>query len=494
MNQSLDEKLHSEAPVVVIEAAGGCGKTTSAAKFAREAAARLRSGKVLLVSHTHAACGEFERKCQGQKQQVDVETCDGLCLNIVSSYARPLGLPTPVDTWLDRSDGVSFADLSKKAGELFRRAPTIARAVAGYYPIIVLDEHQDASTSQHEVVRLLREIGNSKLRIFGDPMQAIHMGDAETYVDWDQLCASADDQACLEEPHRWKHARELGEWINACRSTLKAGNSISLKDLPQGVSVSIHSGLAGRNKFNDVGAASRVIHRFLDDAPSNSAVLSFLDQMATSIAQVGSWRASLNEGAQLDKLNALITAMEDHCGNAEKLAHAFLDFVGIVGVGFPESERAALRSRLGTTIRRQQAGERQLSWLSRLEPIYAAPNHRGIVTAMWAIRNAPPDRYTIRLRDHVWALCSFGRTDDPRAFRSTLGRIRRQRRWPPQTISTIHKAKGLEFDHVLLCPVDRHQYPETELGARLLYVGLSRACKSLKLVLAGDSCTSLVRM
>jgi DNA helicase-2/ATP-dependent DNA helicase PcrA len=54
-------------------------------------------------------------------------------------------------------------------------------------------------------------------------------------------------------------------------------------------------------------------------------------------------------------------------------------------------------------------------------------------------------------------------------------------------VSTIHKAKGLDFDHVLLCPVDRHQYPDGVLGARLLYVALSRAKRSIRLVLAGDA-------
>ena len=106
---------------------------------------------------------------------------------------------------------------------------------------------------------------------------------------------------------------------------------------------------------------------------------------------------------------------------------------------------------------------------------------------MRMVRDTLPTGYTIRFGDHGWALCAFDRTDDPRAFRSALGRIRRRRKWPPQMVSTIHKAKGLEFDHVLLCPVDRHQYPDGVLGARLLYVALSRAKRSIRLVLAGDT-------
>ncbi len=493
MTRHVDDKLHSGAPVVVIEAPGGCGKTTKAAKFALEAAGRLKSGKVLLLSHTHAACGEFQRKCAGHRGRVDVETCDSFCLKAIATYTRPLNLPAPVEAHLDRpSGGIRFADLSKKACELFKRAPTVARAVAAYYPLIVLDEHQDARISQHEAVFLLREIGGSRLRIFGDPMQAIHETSTEPCVNWDRLWAAADDKACLEEPYRWSDARELGEWIMACRSALKAGNPISLKGAPRMVSVSSHAGLAGPKRLRDVRAASSVVHRFLDDAPNSAAILAYRNEMVKTVAQVGSWRAPINEGARLDELDTLIQAMEAHAGNAERLARAFLDFLSVIGAGLTQSLCSGLRGRLGATINRQRAGSKQNAWLNCLQAIYACPDHRGVATAMRAIRDMPPPGYTIRLHDHVWALCSFSRTDDPRGFRSMLGRIRRQRKCPPQMVSTIHKAKGLDFDHVLLCPVDRHQYPDGDLGARLLYVGLSRARLSIRLAVTADAPTSHV--
>jgi superfamily I DNA/RNA helicase len=49
-------------------------------------------------------------------------------------------------------------------------------------------------------------------------------------------------------------------------------------------------------------------------------------------------------------------------------------------------------------------------------------------------------------------------------------------------VSTVHKSKGLEFRRVLLCPVDRHQYPDHAYGARLLYVAMSRATHALTIV------------
>ena len=490
MTREVDEKLHSAAPIVVIEAAGGCGKTTKAAKYAREAAERLSSGKVLLLSHTHAACGEFQRKCAGLDKKIDVETCDSFCLKAIGAYARPLGLPSPIESHLGRIDGgISFPALSEKAAELFRRAPTVARAVAAHYPVIVLDEHQDASIHQHDAVRLLREIGNAHLRIFGDPMQAIHPVNDNGYVDWGAVWAAADDTGSLEEPHRWADAPDLGEWVMASRAALKGGNPVSVRDAPACVSAISYNGLAGRERFRDMPTASREVHGFLNGAPDSAAVLVFRRNMAKSMAQAGGWRAPLNEGAQLDELDVLIQALEAHAGNAKVLTGAFLDFLAVIGVGLTINISDRLRARLGATINRDRAGRNQLAWLDCLEPIYLSPDHRGVAVAMRTVRDTLPVGYTIRFGDHGRALCGFDRTDDPRAFRSTLGRIRRRRKWPPTMVSTIHKAKGLDFDHVLLCPVDRHQYPDDVLGARLLYVALSRAKRSLRLVLAGDAST-----
>ena len=185
----------------------------------------------------------------------------------------------------------------------------------------------------------------------------------------------------------------------------------------------------------------------------------------------------------------LIQGIEAHLGNAGALARTFLDFLAVIGVGLARDMTIGLRARLGAFLNRQGAGPAQLAWLNCLTPIYASPDHRGIAIAMCLVRDAPPGAYNIRFRDHAWALCAFSRTDDPRGFRSTIGRIRRRRKWPPQMVSTIHKAKGLDFDHVLLCPVDHHQYPENVLGARLLYVALSRARRSIRLVMAGDAPT-----
>ena len=57
---------------------------------------------------------------------------------------------------------------------------------------------------------------------------------------------------------------------------------------------------------------------------------------------------------------------------------------------------------------------------------------------------------------------------------------------PDRAISTIHKAKGLECDSVIIMPCDATTFPNKHDARCLLYVALSRAKKRLMLVVSRD--------
>ncbi|MCP8939930.1 AAA family ATPase [Alsobacter sp. SYSU M60028] len=473
--------LHSDAPLVVVEAAAGCGKTWTAAKFAKEMSARLTYERVLLLSHTHGACGEFHRRCVGPGLRIDVETCDSFALKVVGPYAAALGLPYPFDHLVGRP-GLPFETIRAKAVDLVQRSPTVARLISARYPVIILDEHQDASLSQHQLVMTLMTVGGSRLRVFGDPMQALHSGSREDYVDWDTLWASCSDRWQLTEPKRWNEAPELGKWITAARTKLKAGGSIGLHDAPSEVRVRPETGLAGRKKLKNPRLAGEILHAFLDDGHGRAAVIAHMSDMVRALAQAASWRAGVNEGAVLEHLDRLLSEAEKEAGTAADVAAGFLTFASDIGSGFPKALRESLGSRVGAQLNLVRAGASQSPWLHALEPIYAEPSHRGLATAMERLIRNPPAGYRIRLRDHAAALRAIGWTDDPRGHLHALSRLRRQRSLPQLSTSTVHKAKGLEFRRVLVCPADAQQYPSGAYGARLFYVAISRATHQLTIV------------
>jgi hypothetical protein len=482
VNSPVDDLLHSDAPMVVIDAAAGCGKTWTAAKFAKEMSGRLERQRVLLLSHTHAACGEFHRRCGGGGLRIDVETCDSFALKVVGPYATALGLPFPLNSMIGRASGVSFAKLGAKAVELVQRSPSVARVVSSQYPVIILDEHQDASTGQHELAMTLMRIGGARLRVFGDSMQALHRDAADQFVDWDALWRDCRDRLELSEPRRWDEAPNLGSWVTAARATLRSGGSLAMKDAPSEVVVHSTVGLAGRKKIRDHHLATEILHGFLGAGTGRTAIIAHLGAMVRSLAQSANWRAGINEGAVLEHLDRLLAETEKEGTTVATLASSFLDFAANIGSGFPKALRHGLEKRLGGDLDSQKAGSNQRPWLVALSAIYADPCHRGLAAAMEHLARSPPDGYRVRLRDHAATLCALGQTDDPRGHLQALSRLRRRRELPGQSISTVHKAKGLEFRRVLICPADKHQYPATPYGARLLYVALSRATHGITII------------
>src|SRR5207248_3162541 len=61
-----------------------------------------------------------------------------------------------------------------------------------------------------------------------------------------------------------------------------------------------------------------------------------------------------------------------------------------------------------------------------------------------------------------------------------------------RSVSTVHKAKGLEFDHVLISNFSRSHFGDDEMSRRVAYVALSRARRSITLLVPGDSPSPLL--
>jgi hypothetical protein len=200
---SVAAALHSTAPLVVIEAPAGCGKTHQGAAYARDMAQGTRE-RLLIVTHTHAACGVFADRTSGLGRHVEIRTIDSLIAQICGAYHAGLGLPADIAAWTRRTKH-GHKILAARVAQLVARYPIVATALATRYPTIVCDEHQDSSADQHAIVMALLRQG-ARVRIFGDPMQHIYKDDAAQGVsppcDWAVLVGQANafadlDRACV---------------------------------------------------------------------------------------------------------------------------------------------------------------------------------------------------------------------------------------------------------------------------------------------------------
>lgn len=234
--------LRSDAQLVVIEAPAGCGKTHQAADYARWLGDQLLGRRVLILTHTHAACDVFRARAPADARRLHVCTFDGFITQVATIYHRSLGLPQDVARWAIEQHQDGFAALGEHVSQLLSRSQAVRSAISLRYPVVVCDEHQDTNAAQHRIALQLLDAG-AKLRVFGDPRQAIYgTSNAERAAHrarWQTLRERSDRYERLEFPHRWAEgSRALGDWVLEARAALEAGTPIDVRgNLPRGLRI-----------------------------------------------------------------------------------------------------------------------------------------------------------------------------------------------------------------------------------------------------------------
>lgn len=488
--------LDSDASLVVVEAPAGCGKTYQGAQYALRAAARLSTGRVLILTHTHAACAAFAQATRTSHRQVEIRTLDSLIVQIAAAYHKSLGLPADPAAWARREGADAYATLAARVAKLMGRRSFVAAALVARFPIVIADEHQDASADQHGVLMALRDAG-AKLRIFGDPMQAIYArGKAaeEAVARWEETKA-AGAFAELETPHRWCDGTPaLGDWILQAREALKDGRPIDLAGvLPQGLTV-----LHADNSAVGRGFRLRTAERSPIDSITRSGneVLILTPQNDMTEALAAFWNRSIPiwEGHTRPALDELITAGESTSGDPVALARALVAFMGRVASGFsPSSHGNRLVQEVSEGCTRAARGQpAHIQQLARL--ILDEPNHSGASRCLAQISSFRRDRVAgfeainIDYRSEYRDAIRLGGFSDPHEGLAEIGRRRSFAHPvpPARAISTIHKAKGLQCDNSLILPCDA-RFSSTLYSRCRLYVAISRAKRSLTLVLSRNN-------
>ena len=391
-DEAVASLLRSKEPLVIIEASAGCGKTFQGAAYARHVASSIGAGRLLILTHTHAACAVFAERTRGASARVEIKTIDALIAQIATAYHKPLGLPRDLSSWAWHDNGKGFEIMAGKAAEFLRMQPMVAAALAQRYPVVICDEHQDSSADQHSVVLALRA-GGATLRIFGDPLQRIYGSrtdkDAQLYREhWEAFKGNA---ACakLETPHRWTDGcPALGEWVLSARQCLESGQPIDLTGaLPASVRV-----LAGNNTA-PTRAAYRLspAHRApIDKLVRNSDQLMILASQNDMVAALRAfWGRTIPmawEGHTRERLGALVNVLRNESGDPEALAEGLINFVGGVAVGF---SRASHGDRLLQEVRsgavRPTTGKpANIQAIARR--LLADPSHTGVAAALALIR------------------------------------------------------------------------------------------------------------
>ncbi|MHB1095621.1 MAG: ATP-binding domain-containing protein [Gemmatimonadaceae bacterium] len=498
--------LRSDHGFVVVEAPAGCGKTHQGADYARELVENIQYGRPLILTHTHAAGSVFAERTKGTGRQVEIRTIDGIIANIAAAYHVGLGVPADVAAWVRAQEGDGYRVLAQKVAALLVLYPMISSALAKRYPVVICDEHQDCSGDQHAIVMAMLAAG-AKVRVFADPMQSIFRSKpipgSNPPWDWTTLRTRADACGELDVPYRWKDGSpDLGAWILAARRNLLQGQPIDLRTgLPESIVVVEAENRAQRRlEYSLSSGDRRMIDRFVDDDAS-LLILTHHNQTARAFRGFFGRRFPLWEGHTRPALESLVEGVSSAGTNSAQLAELIVSFMGEVGKGFSLSSFGkVLIQEAAEGCRRIRKGKAaDIQSLARC--VVEDPGHRGVAKCLAGIAELRQSdaAFAVVEIDHHSEFREAIRLGDYEHTAEGLAAITQNRTYSRprparKAISTIHKAKGLECDNVLLLPCDATTFREQREARCLLYVALSRAKRRLMLVVSRENPSPLFRL
>jgi DNA helicase-2/ATP-dependent DNA helicase PcrA len=482
-----------------VEAPAGCGKTFAGAAYACDVAPSIGHGRVLILTHTHAACDAFAANTRGHGRNLDIRTIDSLISEIATAYHVSLGIPLDVSNWV-RNAPNRYLVIAEKVAKLLLESPIISRSLAERYPVVICDEHQDANEFQETLILALHEWG-AMVRIFGDPMQRIFPAGSQNAADldkrrWATLIEKADVYERLCFPHRWKSGSPaLGEWILSVREVLQAGKRVSMR-APNAAGLKII--VADNESKSPVGyQLSKENAKELYSVSNRANTLLVLAAHKDTVDAVHSFfgrRIQIWEGHIRESLDALISSTQQDKGDPIKIAQDTIKFVSSVATGFSPS---AYSSRLLAEIRsgcKGRCSDKPAILQEMGKIILSSPDYTGVVAflrRLAELRGTSSSFRNIHIdyeREFADAI-RIGEYDDVEMGFAEISRRRSYSHLslPRRAISTIHKAKGLQSANVLLVGCDAKHFGDTDEARCKLYVAMSRAQSSLTMVVSAQN-------
>ena len=352
------------------------------------------------------------------------------------------------------------------------------RILRASYGGLYVDEYQDCSGAQHELVlKLARDL---PCRLLGDPLQGIFDFN-EQPVNWERdVTAAFESLGILETPHRWDRAGTpaLGAWLGAVRRQLELGQPVDLKvNLPPGVTFKPANGVADRFLIQ----ANTCRHFACDSKESVIAIhkgsQEYKSKCHTLAKNVGGRFSSIEE-IEGKALFAFIQKVQGARTNQNRLKEVLAFAI------------QCMTAVMGSLPAATQRGEHA----------YVRENTRNPLVAM-AANAYLADPTSNTMADLLTALKAIGEVHIIRAdlFNRMMGILRKNALHPKLTldeaaekyhaefrykgrpigrkkiIGTTLLVKGLEFDHAIVLDAE-------SLSRKEMYVAFTRGAKSLTII------------
>jgi hypothetical protein len=449
-------------------APAGFGKTHLIA----EAVSR-GSNRQLVLTHTYTGVNVLRRKMSELKvsrQLFRVDTIASFALRLCLSYSETSGWTS------ERPVGPQWTDLYKACSHLLDSA-FIRRIIRASYFGLYVDEYQDCSAMQHDLVlKLGRDL---PCRLLGDPLQGIFDFDQQP-IDWERNISGAF--ACLGQmqiPHRWNRAGTpaIGAWLTAVRSSLENRQPVDLtRGVPSGVT---------RKPVQEgqLPMLQATVCRYFD-CDSNETVIAIhkgrleYKLKCHALAKRVGGRFSSIEEIEGKAVFSFVRKYENARTNQQRLKEiiAFAgDCMTAVNESLPAATRRGEQAVIQKTTRNPLAAKAANAYLA--DP--SSNTMAEFLSALKAIDSAKVTRadlfgrVTGILRKHALhpQLTLAQIAEKYQAEFRYRGRPSGRRK----LIGTTLLVKGLEFDHAIVLDAD-------SLSRKELYVAITRGAKSLTII------------
>jgi DNA helicase-2/ATP-dependent DNA helicase PcrA len=357
------------------------------------------------------------------------------------------------------------------------------------YGGVFVDEYQDCTVKQHDVIRLLAE--ELPCFVFGDPLQGIYDFRGQIPVDWEKdVYPVFPKEVTLIQPHRWinAHNPKLAEWLKYVRTELEKQNPVDLFSRPSCVSyIPLPQTDEERKKvilnicMKALGAPQEERIIVLENAAAPEA-RAFLARNLSSkwyrnieplyCKPLADTAKRIDSSTGIDRLiallefagecktgtnsTAIISAVKSHLQGGKQGRKAFQDLFPYTDCVIKTGSREAMLELLCAI------DERTKTSVYRPE----------MFSAMKAAMRLNPDNPNMPLADRVCEVQNCIRHIGRRFGRSSVG--------------SILLVKGLEFDHSVIV----HQ---TKMTNKDLYVALTRATKSIRILAQSQSLIPYIR-
>jgi DNA helicase-2/ATP-dependent DNA helicase PcrA len=208
-------------------AAAGCGKTEQIARTVKAISDdREVSERCLILTHTFAGVDVLQkrlRKLNVPGSSYKLDTIASWCLRFAKSYPQTSGI-TKSNPQTNKDWSAVYPAAVKLLG-----SRCIDDVILATYACVFVDEYQDCSACQHELIVGLKRL--VPVCIFGDPLQSIFEFDG--VADWfDAVEKDFPNIAKLTTPWRWKNENansELGQKLVEMREQIEAGAPLDFR-------------------------------------------------------------------------------------------------------------------------------------------------------------------------------------------------------------------------------------------------------------------------